>query len=69
MHLPYYNTNQLIQVAKERLAEFMVVQPPRSIFAPKPIVHWHPRATYLFKINFDGAIFKTENKSGIRITI
>ena len=36
---------------------------------PRPRVKWKPPNASCFKIIFDGAIFRNENKSGIRVVI
>ncbi|XP_075657869.1 uncharacterized protein LOC142627867 [Castanea sativa] len=55
--------------AKEKLAEFCVTLPPILPAAPKPKVRWKPPDVSLVKINFDGTIFREENRSGIGVVI
>ena len=43
--------------------------PPILPAASKPKVRWKPPDANLVKINFDGAIFKDENSSGIGIVV
>ena len=43
--------------------------PPILPAASKPKVRWKPPDANLVKINFDGAIFKDENSSGIGVVV
>ena len=36
---------------------------------PRQRTKWKPPDARIFKINFDGAIFRQENKSGIQVVI
>ena len=45
------------------------MQIPRVPAVPRPRARWVPPSNGLFKINFDGASFRAENKSGIGIVI
>ena len=68
-HQPCYTSDQIVPQAKERLNEFFAVLPPVPAKAPKPQVVWKPPDRMLVKINFDGAIFKTENRSRTGVVI
>nr|POE52938.1 hypothetical protein CFP56_36113 [Quercus suber] len=60
MHQPSCSTHLLAATAKERLAEFLSVQPPAPLPIPKPRVQWQPPPQRLVKINFDGATSKDQ---------
>ncbi|KAK9991286.1 hypothetical protein SO802_026271 [Lithocarpus litseifolius] len=66
---PCCTSDQLVSQAKERLAEFTAVIPPAPAVEPEPQAIWKPPDARLVKINFDGAIFKTENRSGIGVDV
>ena len=68
-HQPCCTSDQIVPQAKVRLNEFLVVLPPVPAIEPKPQAVWKPPDGRLVKINFDGAIFKTENRSGIGVVI
>ncbi|KAL0002163.1 hypothetical protein SO802_015944, partial [Lithocarpus litseifolius] len=55
--------------AKERLNEFNATIPPQPPVMPQPRTKWKPPNVSAFKINFDGAIFRQENKSKIGVVI
>ena len=61
--------SQLAQLAKDRHAEFRAVQIPRVPAVPRSRARWVPPSNGLLKINFDGASFRVENKSGIGVVI
>ena len=67
--IPSCNTDQLAQVAIERLNEFVAGLPPTNPAPQKSKVVWKPPPTGMFKLNFDGAVFKQENKSGVGVAI
>ena len=67
--IPSCNTDQLAQVAIERLNEFVAGLPPTNPAPQKSKVVWKPPPTGMFKLNFDGAVFKQENKSSVGIAI
>ena len=43
--------------------------PPVPAAEPKPQAVWKPPDERMVEINFDGAIFKTENRSGIGVVV
>ena len=55
--------------AKEKLAEYFAVLPPTLPAPLKPKERWKPPDASLVKINFDGAIFRFENRSGIGVVV
>jgi len=57
--------NRIAQVSKERLEEFTAVIPPKPPPYPKPTIVWKPPPTNMLKINFDGAVFRKENRSSV----
>ncbi|XP_030924615.1 uncharacterized protein LOC115951578 [Quercus lobata] len=56
-------------MTKFRYNEFSAVQPAAIPPQPRSHVFWQPPSTDLFKINYDGATFDSENKSGIGFVI
>ena len=68
-HQPCCTSDQLVPQATGRLDEFLVVLPPVPAAEPKPQAVWKPPDGRMVKINFDGAIFKTENRSGIGVVV
>lgn len=61
--------DHIAQVSKERLEEFIAMIPPKPPPYPKPRIVWKPLPANMMKINFDGAVFSKENRSGIRVVI
>ena len=55
--------------AKEKLAEYLAVLPSTLPASVKPKERWKPPDASLVKINFDGAIFKDENRSSIGVVV
>ena len=47
----------------------MATMPPQPLALPRPRTKWKPPDVTYFKINFDGAVFRQENKSGIGVVI
>ena len=54
---------------KEKLDEFLTVLSPTPPAVPRPRVTWKPPDASCFKINFDSAIFRNENRSGIGVVV
>ena len=63
--------HSITPLAKERLQEFKVVNPPPPSFqtASPSTQKWKPPAHRMVKINCDGARFTRENRAGIRVVI
>ena len=61
--------NRIAQVSKERLEEFTAVIPPKQPPYSKPRIVWKPPPINMMKINFDGAVFRKENRSGVGVII
>ena len=55
--------------AKEKLAEYLAVLPSTLPAPMKPKERWKPPDASLDKINFDGAIFRDENRSSIGVVV
>ena len=62
-------SDQLVLQAKEKLAEYYAVLPPTLPTLVKLKEKWKPPDASLAKINFDGAIFRSENRSGIGVVV
>ena len=69
MHTPCYNMNRIVQVSKERLEEFTAVIPTKPPPYSKPRIVWKPPPINMMKINFDGAVFRKENRSDVEVVI
>ena len=67
--IPSCNTDQLAQAAAEMLNEFVAALPPPNAAPQRSTVRWKRPPSGMFKLNFDGAIFKQENKSGVGVAI
>ena len=64
-----YSSNLITVQAKERLDEFHATLPPKPPTMPRTrVIRKPPNASY-FKINFDGVVFRNENRSGIGMVI
>lgn len=55
--------------AKKKLEEFTATIPAKPAAIPRQTAKWRPPDARSFKINFDGAIFRQENRSGIGVAI
>ena len=51
------------------MVEFLAVLLPTPLAVLRPRVRWKPLDLSFFKINFDRAIFRNENKSGIGVVV
>lgn len=69
LNKPHCVLTQIASSAKARLDEFTVAQPTGSPPQRSPYVSWQLPPCDLFKINFDGATFEQEGKSGIGVVI
>lgn len=52
-----------------KLNEFHSVLPQPLPALPQSKVVWKPPPSGIFKLNFDGTVFKFENKSGVGVAI
>ena len=66
---PSCSPHQLDSVVKERLAEFLVVQPAPHSRPPVSQCQWRPPPSGMVKANFDEAIFTKEHRSGIGVVL
>ena len=69
LNKPCYPSDQIEAQAKEKLEEFTATIPTKLATVPQQRTKWKPPDARSFKINFDGVIFKQENKSGIGVVI
>ena len=69
LHKPCCASDQIATQAKERLQEFCAVLPPKPPRTTRTRDIWKPPDAGHFKINFDGAIFRNENRCGIGVVI
>ena len=61
--------DQVLQQAIDYLLEFRAAQPRKQPTPPRPLAKWSPPAKEYYKVNFDVAIFRDEEKAGIRVII
>ena len=58
------------QLSRDRLCEFHACQAsPLPCHQPRAKIRWVPPPRDLVKINFDGAVFASENKAGIGVVL
>ena len=73
LNQPAPSLYHVAQLARERVAEFQSCQPsvPAVLITHRfwPQRSWLPPPVDLFKINFDGAVFQSENKTGIGVVV
>ncbi|KAK9991451.1 hypothetical protein SO802_026436 [Lithocarpus litseifolius] len=67
--IPYCTSDQLTPQAKEKLDDFLATLPPKLPVMLRPRLAWKLPKPSMFKINFDGAVSKNENKSSIGVVI
>ena len=56
-------------MALEKLNEFTSILPQPMLARPQTKAIWTPTPRGIFKLNFDGAVFKSENKNGVGVAI
>ena len=69
LHKPCCASDWIATQAKERLQEFTAALPLKPPRTTRTRDIWKPPHASHFKINFDGAIFRNENRSGIGVVI
>ena len=69
LNKPCCPSNLIEAQAKEKFEEFTATIPAKLATMPRQRTKWKPPDARSFKINFNGAIFRQENKSGIRVVI
>lgn len=69
LHKLCCTSDQIAPQAKERLQEFTAALPPKAPRTTRTREKWKPPDASCFKINFDGAICRNENRSGIGVVI
>ena len=57
--------DQVLQRAIDYLMEFRATQPRKQPTPPQPLAKWSPPVEEYYKINFDGAVFRDEEKASI----
>ena len=61
--------DQVLQWAIDSLLEFRAAQPRKQPTPPRPLAKWSPPVEEYYKVNFDGAVFRDEEKAGIGVII
>ena len=69
LHKPCCTSDLIATQAKERLQEFTAALPPKPPRMTRTRDIWKPPDVSYFKINFDGGVFRNENKSSIGVVI
>ena len=69
LHKPCCTSDLIATQAKERLQEFTAALPPKPPRMTRTRGIWKPPNASYFKINFDGGVFRNENKSSIGVVI
>ena len=66
---PGWPLDQIAQQAYQSLQEFRSAQPRKPTAATPGQVRWQPPLANLIKINFDGVVFKDEDRAGIGVVV
>ena len=69
LHLAAASLHQILHLANDRFAKFLAYQPTTTDRHVILRTRWQPPPSDFMKINFDGAVFSSENKSGIGMVI
>ena len=69
MHQPSCGLHLLAATAKDRLDEFLSVQPAPRPTPPRQWIQWQAQPQGMVKINFDGAISTKTLSSGIGVVV
>ena len=66
---PGWPLEQMAQQAYQSLQEYRSAQPRKPTAATSGLVRWQPPPANLIKINFDGAVFKYDERAGIGVVV
>lgn len=67
---PGFPVDQVQQCAFDSLLEFRTAQPRKQPTTARPLLSkWSPTAGDSYKVNFDGAVFKEDDRVGIGVII
>lgn len=66
---PGFPVDQVQQCAFDSLLEFRTAQPRKQPTPARPLSKWSPPAGDSYKVNFDGAVFKEDDRVGIGVII
>ncbi|KAL0000944.1 hypothetical protein SO802_014725 [Lithocarpus litseifolius] len=69
LHLAAASLHQIPQLAKDKFAKFLACQPTTTDRHVILRTRWQPPPSDFMKINFDGAVFPSENRLGIGVVI
>ena len=64
-----FPVDQVLQRAIDSLLEFPAAQSRKQPTPPRPLVKWSPLVEEYYKVNFDGAVFRGEEKASIGVII
>ena len=64
-----FPVDQVLQRAIDSLLEFRAAQLRKQPTPPRPLVKWSPPVEEYYKVNFDGTVFRGEEKAGIGVII
>ena len=64
-----FPVDQVLQRVIDSLLEFRAAQSRKQPTPPRPLVKWSPPVEEYYKVNFDGAVFRGEEKAGIGVII
>ncbi|KAK4587918.1 hypothetical protein RGQ29_019072 [Quercus rubra] len=63
------NLPNLVQQARSRLHDFLLHNSTATTPVGRPPTHWQPPAHQRYKVNFDGALFKSKSQAEIGVVI
>lgn len=66
---PGFPVNQVQQCAFDSLLEFRTARPRKQPTPARPLSKWSPPAGDSYKVNFDGAVYKEDDRVGIGLII
>ena len=66
--LPVQPLNRICSMAGSLLQDFLDAQDPTPVIQePSPAQQWCPPEAHTFKVNFDPAVFKSDNLAGVGV--